>query len=97
MYVNKTYQRIGSLREDHYKSTRVDSEYYFLTVSRYIELNPVGAIMVKHPAEYPWSSYHSNALYRDIKVVVTKSLGQASQNEKRYIKAFLNSIFQTSP
>jgi putative transposase len=29
---------------------------------RYIELNPVRAGMVEHPSEYPWSSYHSNAL-----------------------------------
>jgi putative transposase len=28
---------------------------------RYIELNPVRADMVKHPAEYPWSSYRCNA------------------------------------
>jgi len=29
---------------------------------RYIELNPVRAGMVEHPSEYPWSSYHHNAL-----------------------------------
>ena len=28
---------------------------------RYIELNPVRAGMVKHPGEYPWSSYGANA------------------------------------
>jgi len=27
---------------------------------RYIELNPVRANMVKHPADYPWSSYQAN-------------------------------------
>ena len=69
MYVNKTYQRTGTLWEGRYKSTLVDSEYYFLTVSRYIELNPVRANMVKHPAEYPWSSYHRNALDKEIQVI----------------------------
>ena len=29
---------------------------------RNIELNPVRADMVVHPADYPWSSYHFNAL-----------------------------------
>ena len=29
---------------------------------RYIELNPVRAGMVIDPADYPWSSYHYNAL-----------------------------------
>ena len=28
---------------------------------RYIELNPVRAGMVSHPADYSWSSYHNNA------------------------------------
>jgi len=27
----------------------------------YLELNPVRAAMVKHPKEYPWSSYRHNA------------------------------------
>jgi len=58
MYINKNYQHTGTLWEGRYKSksTVVDSEKYFLLVSRYIELNPVRANMVKHPAEYPWSS-----------------------------------------
>ena len=56
MHINKTYQRTGTLWEGRYKSTLVDSEKYFLLVSRYIELNPVRANMVEHPAEYPWSS-----------------------------------------
>jgi len=40
----------------------LDSEHYLLTCSRYIELNPVRAGMVEHPADYPWSSYRNNAL-----------------------------------
>ena len=57
-----TYGRTGTLWEGRYKSTLVDSENYFLLVSRYIELNPVRASMVSHPSEYPWSSYRRNAL-----------------------------------
>jgi putative transposase len=62
MYVNKTYQRSGTLWEGRYKSILVDSDNYFLVVSRYIELNPVRVGIVNHPAGYPWSSYRSNAL-----------------------------------
>jgi putative transposase len=29
---------------------------------RYIELNPVRAKMVRQPRNYPWSSYHHNAI-----------------------------------
>lgn len=34
---------------------------YFLTCSRYIELNLVRAWMLAQPNEYPWSSYSANA------------------------------------
>ena len=36
-------------------------EEYVLGCYRYIELNPVRANMVWHPAEYAWSSYRFNA------------------------------------
>lgn len=61
-YFNDRYGRTGTLWEGRYKSTLVDSDAYFFAVSRYIELNPVRANMVRNPAEYHWSSYGSNAL-----------------------------------
>jgi putative transposase len=61
-YVNHTYQRRGSLWEGRYKSNIVDSASYLLSCMRYIELNPVRAGMVDHPAKYRWSSYAANAL-----------------------------------
>ncbi|MEG3618435.1 transposase [Magnetovibrio sp. PR-2] len=64
-YVNQAYQRTGTLWEGRYKSTVVDTEEYFLTVSRYIELNPVRAKIVRKPKNYPWSSYTHNALGAD--------------------------------
>lgn len=60
-YFNYSYRRTGTLWEGRYKATLIDSEAYLLTCMRYIELNPVRADMVKHPSEYPWSSYHYNA------------------------------------
>ena len=42
-YFNQIYKRTGTLWEGRYKSTLVDSDNYFLLVSRYIELNPVRA------------------------------------------------------
>ena len=45
-YFNQTYKRTGTLWEGRFKSTLVDSDNYFLIVSRYIELNPVRAGMV---------------------------------------------------
>lgn len=61
-YFNDRYSRTGTLWEGRYKSTLVDSDAYFFTVSRYIELNPVRAKIVQFPAGYYWSSYRINAL-----------------------------------
>jgi putative transposase len=61
-YFNYTYERTGTLWEGRYKATLLDSEQYLLTCMRYIELNPVRAGMVEHSRDYPWSSYHSNAV-----------------------------------
>lgn len=61
-YYNYTYRRSGTLWEGRYKATLIDSEAYLLTCMRYIELNPIRAGMASRPAEYPWSSYHCNAL-----------------------------------
>ena len=60
-YVNTTYQRTGTLWEGRYRATLIESERYFLTCCRYLELNPVRAGMVRHPRNYPWSSYHRHA------------------------------------
>ncbi len=56
-YVNRTYQRTGTLFEGRFKSSLVESERYLLTCMRYIELNPVRAGMVVDPGDYRWSSY----------------------------------------
>ncbi len=60
-YFNSTYQRTGTLWEGRYRATLLDSERYLLTCMRYIELNPVRARLVRHPREYPWSSYRAHA------------------------------------
>lgn len=60
--INKTYRRSGTLWEGRFKSSLVDTNRYCLTCYRYIEFNPQRANMVRHPADYPWSSFHCNAL-----------------------------------
>jgi len=57
---NRLHGRTGTLWEERFKSSLVDSEAYLLTVMRYIELNPVRAAMVVHPWEHPWSSVHAH-------------------------------------
>jgi len=59
-YINKGYKRSGTLWEGRFKSCLIDADEYLLECQRYIELNPVRADMVEHPADYRWSSYRSN-------------------------------------
>jgi len=60
-YINDTYQRSGTLWEGRYKSALISRDEYLMMCSRYIELNPVRAGMVRHPGEYRWSSYRGRA------------------------------------
>ncbi len=60
-YINRTYRRSGTLWEGRFRSCLAQEEEYILACYRYIELNPVRANMVSHPAEYTWSSYRANA------------------------------------
>jgi len=59
--INKAYKRTGTMWEGRFKSSLVDKETYCLACYRYIELNPVRAGMVRHPARYQWSSFNFNA------------------------------------
>jgi len=59
-YFNKSYKRTGTVWEGRHKSSLVQTDRYFLTCCRYIEMNPVVAGMVHKPEEYRWSSYRVN-------------------------------------
>jgi len=60
-HVNRQHGRTGTLWEGRYRSNVIYSMRYVLACYRYIELNPVRAGIVHHPADYPWSSYGANA------------------------------------
>ncbi len=60
-YFNRRYERSGSLWEGTYLSTAIETDDSLIECMRYIELNPVRAGLVEHPAEYLWSSYRANA------------------------------------
>jgi putative transposase len=96
-YFNYRYRRTGTLWEGRYRATLIDAESYLLTCYRYIELNPVRAGMVSHPADYPWSSYGSNALGRPDALVsehaLYRRLGtRGKERRDRYRALFDHSI-----
>lgn len=68
-YINLTYKRTGTLWEGRFKSTIVDTDEYFFTLCRYIEMNPVKARMVASPREYPWSSFRYHGMGVPVAVI----------------------------
>jgi putative transposase len=60
-YFNRRYTRTGRLFEGPFKNSVIETETYWFTCMRYVELNPVRAGLVVNPADYRWSSYRANA------------------------------------
>lgn len=60
-YFNNTYERVGHLFQDRYKSEPVDTIQYFYTLVDYIHNNPVKAGVTHTPERYPFSSFHELA------------------------------------
>lgn len=60
-WFNHKYERSGGLFEGRFRTSLIDSDRYFMTCSRYIELNPVRAQLAGAPEDYPWSSYAHHA------------------------------------
>ena len=56
LYYNRRRGRRGPLFQDRFKSLLVQEEGYFLTLSRYIHLNPVRAGLVACPGLWRWGS-----------------------------------------
>ena len=54
---NKKYQLSGHLFQGRFYSSLIETEFHFLTIARYIELNPVTADLVGSPESWKWSGY----------------------------------------
>ena len=58
---NRRHGRVGHVFQGRFKDQVIEREAYLLTLSRYVVMNPVRAGLVKHPEEWPWSSYRATA------------------------------------
>jgi len=65
-YFNSHYKRIGPLFQGTYKAVRIENEYQFIYLSKYIHRNPIPLLPYKETprrlGEYPYSSCR-NYLY----------------------------------
>lgn len=96
-YTNRTYRRSGTLWEGRFRSCLVQEEAYLMACQRYIELNPVRAGMVRHPADYLWSSYRTNGQGEESELIkphrLYKALGpDESQRQSAYRKLFRHEL-----
>lgn len=56
MYFNRNYNHFGPVFQNRFKSILIESDPYFLQLSRYIYLNPLKAGLASDPFEYKYSS-----------------------------------------
>ena len=92
-YINRTYTRSGTLWEGRFKSCITGEDRYVLACYRYIELNPVRAGIVYHPASYRWCSYRINAHGEPSNIITAETCYQrlgadALQRQKAYRELF---------
>jgi putative transposase len=59
--LNRRYGRVGHVFQGRFKSILVEKDSYLLELCRYVVLNPVRAGIVRHPEDYPWSSFKFTA------------------------------------
>jgi putative transposase len=95
--LNRQYNRTGTLWQGRYKASLVQDDRYLLTCYRYIELNPVRAGMVRHPADYPYSSFGHNATGKTDAVLTTHPIYQSlaatpEQRQAAYRALFADEI-----
>ncbi len=93
-YVNRVYRRSGTLWEGRFRSCPVQEEAYLLACQRYIELNPIRAAMVAHPAEYRWSSYRANAQGESDTLIRPHALYEALDNNPAGRQAAYRELFR---
>lgn len=93
-YINRTYCRSGTLWEGRFKSCITSEDRYVLSCYRYIELNPVRASLVNHPAEYPWSSYRVNAQGEHSSLIVPQNVYKELDNNPAMRRAAYKELFR---
>ena len=60
-YRNQRHATTGGRFDGRYRSSVIDSNTYFYTCLRYVEMNPVRAGMVSTPRAHRWSSHGAHA------------------------------------
>jgi putative transposase len=57
LWFNRKNGKVGHLWQGRFKSAVIERDIYLLECGRYIERNPLRAMLVRDLKGYPWSSY----------------------------------------
>ena len=57
LWFNRENGKVGHLWQDRFKSSVIERDSYLLECGRYIERNPLRAMLVRDLKDYAWSSY----------------------------------------
>ncbi|HAH32917.1 MAG TPA: transposase [Elusimicrobia bacterium] len=98
VYFNHKHGKTGHLFETRFKGKIVQEDRYFLSLLRYIHLNPVKAGIVSSPEKYEWSS-HRGYLSGSDRIIgnPTGTLMFFSENPFSAKNAYMDFLGQTVP
>ena len=93
-YINKTYDRSGTLWERRYRASVLETKAYLLTLYRFIDLDPVRAGLVQAPEQYPWSSAKDHLAPTQSSLILDHAvymrLGDTGEERARAYAALMN-------
>ena len=94
-YANRRHRRTGCLWEGRFWSGMVGDGDYVMRCQRYIELNPVRAMLVAAPGDYGWSSFAANVGVDDRMGFLTphalfRGLGASEEERRSQYRAFVS-------
>lgn len=68
-YMNRKYQRTGTLFQGRHKESMIESNAYFIDCMSYVDLYAQQQELVSHPQYYPWSSYQINTSHTRVESI----------------------------
>ena len=89
---NRRYGKVGHVFQGRYTAIVVDKDGYLLELTRYVELNPVRAKMVKSAGQWPWSSYRailgktSAPPWLEVDFILSQFSSRKSEARRRYVR-----------
>jgi REP element-mobilizing transposase RayT len=89
--INKTYNRKGSLFNQHFKRKKIKTDAQFLNALIYIHMNPVKHLFCNQPNEWRYSSYNAYIKSGDKTLINTKRGIELFENLENFIKCHTNS------